>query len=69
MGADMIQNEIFSMTRSEHCTFAKLDMSGKCIAICSHNRFICGFMCDCIGIKSDTFDEYQDRIEAERKVH
>ena len=58
-----------SMTRAEHCAFAKLDMSGKCIAICSHNRLINGFMCDCIAIKSDTFKEFQDRIEAERKIH
>jgi len=62
-------NKSFDMTRAEHCVFAKLDMSGKCIAICSHNRLIGGFMVDCMAIKSDTFKEFQDRIEAERKIH
>jgi hypothetical protein len=69
MGIDMIQNEIYSMTRAEHCTFAKLDMSGKCIAICSHNRLVGGFMVDCMAIKSDSLEEFVDRVESERKVH
>ena len=58
-----------TMTREEHCAFAKLDVSGKCIASCSHNRLIDGFMCDCIAIKSDTLKEFQERVEAERIVH
>ena len=62
-------SESVSMTRAEHCAFAKLDMSGKCIAACVHNRFIGKFMVDCIAIKSDPFKEFEDRIEAERKVH
>ena len=58
-----------NMTRAEHCAFAKLDMSGKCIAICSHNRLLDGCMFDCIAIKSDSLKEFKDRVEAERKIH
>ena len=58
-----------NMTRAEHCAFAKLDMSGKCIAACVHNRLLDGFMFDCIAIKSDTHKEFTDRIESERKIH
>jgi hypothetical protein len=50
--------------RTEHCAFPVLDKNGKCIAACVHNT---GDE-DCIGIKHETINEYQDRIETEREL-
>ena len=57
------------MERAEHCSFAKLNKEGKCIAKCSHNKLIDGYYIDCIDIRSDTIEEYCKRVNEGNKLH
>jgi hypothetical protein len=40
--------------REEHCSMAKLNIHGKCIALCSKNNPLED--CDCTGTKGETSD-------------
>jgi len=55
--------------RTEHCFFAEIkDTTGKCIAYCSRQKLIGpGMTEDCIGIKSETVENYVKRLNKERK--
>lgn len=55
--------------REEHCSFATLDMNGKCIAYCSKNRLEDGYYIDCTGTRSEKMEEYTDRMNAQRRLH
>lgn len=56
-------------TREEHCSFKKLNHNGKCIAKCRHNRMLDGFYVDCIGICSQTVEQYCNAVNELRKLH
>ena len=54
--------------RDDHCSFSRLDKNGKCVARCEKNKLVDGFYVDCIGKRSETMSEYEDRLNSERQV-
>lgn len=56
------------MDRAEHCSFAKLNKDGKCIACCTKNKLKDGYFTDCIDIRSDNIKEYCERLAETRKL-
>jgi hypothetical protein len=55
--------------REAHCSFARFDHNGKCIAQCSKNIFKDEVFIDCLGIKSETVEDYTARVDGEKNLH
>jgi len=55
-------------TKDSHCSFAKLDLNGKCRAYCIHNQLTePGVYTDCVGNSSDDVHEFLRKLKQNRK--